>query len=167
MDMAGIQEKTNGLPLYDLKVAERDGRRWVFDAIRRKYVAFTPEEWVRQQFVRYLTDGMGYPRGAIANEVTLRLYRTTKRCDTVVFDPYSRPWMVIEYKAPTVELGEEVFRQIMRYNEALHATYLVVSNGRRLLCCQMDYETGSCRFLPGLPRFWSETKKQRTMGSEE
>ena len=135
------------------KITERDGRRWIFDPLRRKYVALTPEEEVRQGFVHYLTKGMGYPREMIANEVTITLHQTTKRCDTVVYDTDLHPWMVVEYKAPTVGIDERVFLQVMRYNRVLHASYLVVSNGRQLLCCQMDYENLSYRFLPQLPAY--------------
>lgn len=138
---------------FSPKITERDGRWWIFDPLRRKYVALTPEEEVRQGFVHYLTEGMEYPREMIANEVTITLHQTTKRCDTVVYDTDLRPWMVVEYKAPTVGIDERVFLQVMRYNRVLHASYLVVSNGRQLLCCQMDYENLSYRFLPQLPAY--------------
>ena len=134
---------TLNLPQYPIKVTKRDGRTVVFDELRRKYVALTPEEWVRQHFVHYL----------VANEISLTLNGTAKRCDTVVYDRQARPRVIVEYKAPHIEITQKVFTQISRYNMVLRVDYLIVSNGLQHYCCRMDYETNSCKFLPDIPGY--------------
>ena len=110
---------TLNLPQYPIKVTKRDGRTVVFDELRRKYVALTPEEWVRQHFVHYLVTHKHYPPGLVANEISLTLNGTAKRCDTVVYDRQARPRVIVEYKAPHIEITQKVFTQISRYNLSL------------------------------------------------
>lgn len=141
------------LPEYNAKISEKDGKPIIFDDLRRCYVALTPEEWVRQNFVHYLTEQRGYPASLMGNEVSLTLNGTKRRCDTVVYDRSLRPRIIIEYKAPHVRIGHEVFAQISRYNIVLHVDYLIVSNGMRHYCCQMDYEKGTYRFINDIPPF--------------
>lgn len=126
----------------------------VFDPLRRKYVALTPEEYVRQHFIAWMTDYLGYPASLMNNEVSLSLNNTKRRCDTIVFHSDGSPLMIIEYKAPTVAITQKVFDQIARYNMVLNSRYLIVSNGLRHFCCRMDYEKDSYAFLPQIPS-WS------------
>lgn len=123
----------------------------VFDPLRRKYVALTPEEYVRQHFTAWMTDSLGYPASLMNNEVSLKLNDTSRRCDTVVFRSDGTPAVIIEYKAPTVAITQNVFDQIARYNMVLQSRYLIVSNGLRHFCCEMDYENDTYRFLPQIP----------------
>lgn len=123
----------------------------VFDPLRRKYVALTPEEYVRQHFTAWMTDSLGYPASLMNNEVSLKLNDTSRRCDTVVFRSDGTPAVIIEYKAPTVAITQNVFDQIARYNMVLQSRYLIVSNGLRHFCCEMDYENDNYRFLPQIP----------------
>ena len=141
------------LPPSDLKIIKRDGKNYIFDRLRRRYVALTPEEWVRQHFVRFLLEHKGYPAALLANEVSLSLNGTAKRCDSVLYDRNAAPRMIIEYKAPHVEITQKVFSQISRYNMVLHVDYLVVSNGLHHYCCRMDYEHLSYTFLPDIPDY--------------
>ena len=141
------------LPAYDANVTERDGKRLIFDQLRRKFVALTPEEWVRQHFVHYLIDHKGYPQALLANETELRIADKRLRCDTVLFDKMMKPRMIIEYKAPTIQLQQKTFDQIAVYNLLLHADFLVVSNGLQHYCCQMDYERQAYRFLSDIPDY--------------
>ena len=141
------------LPQYPIKVAKRDGRTVVFDELRRRYVALTPEEWVRQHFVHYLIHQKGYPKGLVANEIPLTLNGTAKRCDTVVYDRYLRPLAIAEYKAPHVELTQSVFEQVARYNMVLHVPFLMLSNGLRHICCRVDYTEGRYHFLEEIPTY--------------
>ncbi len=127
------------LPLCHVKVSEKDGKKYIYDPLRRKYVAFTPEEWVRQHFVNYLVTVKSYPKERIANEVSIYVNGISKRCDTVVYDDYLQPLLIAEYKAPEIAITEEVFNQISRYNSALKVPYLIVSNGLKHYCCNMDY----------------------------
>ena len=141
------------LPPYKIKLRDHDGRRQIFDSLRRKYVALTPEEWVRQHFVHFLTDHKGYPKGLLANEVELKAGEKKLRCDTLLYNKALQPQMIIEYKAPHVEITQQVFDQITVYNRLLHVDYLVVSNGLQHYCCRMDYEKHSWEFLPEIPSY--------------
>lgn len=141
------------LPPFDVKIARKDGKNVIFDIIRRKYVALTPEEWVRQHFVHFLIEQKGYPRSLIANEVQLMLNGTKKRCDTVLYKRDLTAQMILEYKAPDVEITQAVFDQIGRYNLVLHVDYLIVSNGLKHYCCQMDYGRNQYVFLPDIPDY--------------
>lgn len=129
-----------------------NARRQVFDRLRRRMVACTPEEFVRQMFVDYLIDTLGYPEGLMANEISITLNGLARRCDTVVFCRDRSPLMVVEYKAPDVAVTEKVFNQIARYNLVLKAPYLVVTNGRSCYCCRVESD-GAVRFLDGVPRY--------------
>lgn len=141
------------LPDFQVKIAVTDGKKMIFDPLRRKYVALTPEEWVRQHFVHFLIQHKGYPSGLLANEVQLTLNGTRKRCDTVLYDRTRTPRMIIEYKAPTIPITRQVFDQITRYNIALKVDYLIVSNGLEHYCCKVDYERFCCNFLKEIPDY--------------
>ena len=141
------------LPEYEIKVSERGGKRLIFDFLRRKYVALTPEEWVRQHFTHYLVAHKGYPKGLLVNETQLRIGDKSLRCDTVLYNKVMQPRMIIEYKAPTIQIQQKTFDQIAAYNLLLHADYLVISNGMQHYCCQMDYEQRSYRFLTDIPDY--------------
>lgn len=141
------------LPPFDLRLRDNGGHRQVLDVLRRRYVALTPEEWVRQHFVHYLTEHKGYPKGLLANEVELCVGDKHLRCDTLLYDKELRPQMIIEYKKPEVVLSQRVFDQITAYNFLLHVDYLVVSNGRQHVCCRMDYEKGEYSFLESIPDY--------------
>ena len=141
------------LPDFQVKIAVTDGKKMVFDPLRRKYVALTPEEWGRQHFGHCLIQHKGYPSGLLANEVQLTLNGTRKRCDTVLYDRTRTPRMIIEYKAPTVPITRQVFDQITRYNIVLKVDYLIVSNGLEHYCCKVDYERFCCNFLKEIPDY--------------
>ncbi|MDE6272782.1 MAG: type I restriction enzyme HsdR N-terminal domain-containing protein [Muribaculaceae bacterium] len=127
----------------------------IFDPLRDKYVALTPEEYVRQHFVNYLMTELKYPASVMANEIGIDLNGTRKRCDTVVFGADMKPLVIIEYKAPGVEISQTVFDQIARYNMQLQARYLIVSNGIRHYCCRLDYDRDTYNFLPRIPEYSS------------
>ena len=125
----------------------------IFDFLRRRYVSLTPEEWVRQHFVHYLVEHKGYPKGLLANELSLQVGEKRLRCDTVLYDTALHPRMIIEYKAPDIAITQRVFNQITVYNFLLHVDYLVVSNGLQHYCLRMDYERQSCEFLSDIPAY--------------
>ena len=141
------------LPPYGTKITLRDGKNMIWDVIRRKYVALTPEEWVRQHFVHFLIKQKDYPQSLMANEVQLKLNGMSRRCDTVVYDRTLRPRVIIEYKAPTVNITQKVFDQICRYNMILQVDYLIVSNGIAHYCCKIDYATRSYSFMKEIPSY--------------
>lgn len=141
------------LPSYPIKLNENNGVRSIYDPLRKKYIVLTPEEWVRQHFINFLSQHKSYPIELMANEVLLRLNSTSKRCDTVVYDKYLTPIAIIEYKAPHIKITQEVFEQIYRYNIVLRVKYLIVSNGMQHFCCKIDYKQNASTFLPDIPSY--------------
>lgn len=141
------------LPPCSLRIEMNEGKNQVFDVLRQRFVALTPEEWVRQHFVHYLLHDKGYPKGLMGNEVLLKLNGMNRRCDTVLYNRDLSAKMILEYKAPHVEITQKVFSQISRYNLVLHVDYLVVSNGLKHYCCRMDYEQGTYHFLRDIPAY--------------
>ena len=141
------------LPQYEIKIGEKNGKRTIFDFLRRKYVTLTPEEWVRQHFTHYLTDHKGYPKGLMGNEVELRVGEKRLRCDTILYNKQGQPQMIIEYKAPTIQIQQKTFDQISVYNLLLHVDYLIVSNGLQHYCCKMDYNNQKYLFLQDIPDY--------------
>ena len=140
------------LPSYKINVAERCGRRMIYDFLRRRFVALTPEEWVRQHFTHFLVEHRHYPAALLGNEITVQLNGVARRCDSVLYSrDGGRPRMIVEYKAPEVPVTQAVFTQISAYNSVLRADYLVVSNGLAHYCCRMDYEQNKVEFLPEIP----------------
>ena len=141
------------LPQYEIKIGEKDGKHTIFDFLRRKYVALTPEEWVRQHFTHYLTEYKGYPQGLMGNEVELHVGEKRLRCDTILYNKQGQPQMIIEYKAPTIQIQQKTFDQISVYNLLLHVDYLIVSNGLEHYCCKMDYDNQKYLFLKDIPDY--------------
>ena len=141
------------LPVYDYRIKEVENKNYIFDSSRKKYVSLTPEEWVRQNFVSYLIKEKKFPAGRLVNEYTVELNGMKKRSDTVVFDSFGNPFVIVEYKAPSVKITQDVFDQIVRYNMVLKVTYLIVSNGLSHFCCKINYETNSYSFLREIPSY--------------
>ena len=143
------------LPPYNIKVKNEDGRRKIFDILRRKYFVITPEEWVRQHFIHFLIDHKGYPVSLLANEVALSVGDKVIRADSVLYDKNLSPRMIIEYKAPHIKLTQKVFDQISAYNLLLPVDYLIVSNGIETYICKMDYAQQTYVFLETVPDYKS------------
>ena len=141
------------LPQYEINITEKDGKRLIFDFLRRKFVALTPEEWVRQHFTHYLVEHKGYPKGLLGNEIELQIGDKKLRCDTILYNKVVQPRIIIEYKAPTVALQQKTFDQISAYNLLLRVDYLIISNGLEHYCCKMDYEKREYHFLPDIPDY--------------
>ena len=141
------------MPTFDIKLQGTREHPRIFDILRRRYVALTPEEWVRQSFVHFLTEHLDYPATLLANEIELEVGLKKLRADSVLYNQKLQPRMIIEYKAPSIPITEKVFDQISAYNLLLHADYLVVSNGMEHYCCKMDYEGKKYLFLDHIPRY--------------
>ena len=141
------------LPSYAFKLQDRQGRRYIYDILRRKWVALTPEEWVRQHFVHYLVEHKHYPAGRLANEVELQIGGKRVRCDSIVYGKRLQPLMIVEYKAPEIGITRKVLSQIAAYNLIVKARYLAISNGREHICMRLDYASGAYKFLDGMPEY--------------
>ncbi|CEA15794.1 hypothetical protein ING2E5B_1041 [Fermentimonas caenicola] len=143
------------LPTYEAKIRKNSNGLEIFDPLRRKYIALTPEEWVRQHFVNYLINYKNYPASLMANEAGIKLNSLTRRCDTVVYNNQLVPLMIIEYKESKVQITQNVFDQVVRYNTVLKVPYIVVSNGISHYCCRMNYEDQSFEYLTDIPEYQS------------
>ena len=141
------------LPAFDVKLRGTREKPEIFDFLRRKYVALTPEEWVRQHFTHWLVEHKGYPKGLLGNEIALTCGDKTLRCDSILYNKVSQAQMIIEYKAPSVAITQRVFNQISTYNLLLHVDYLMVSNGLQHYCCRMDYKYQTYEFLQEIPDY--------------
>jgi hypothetical protein len=141
------------LPIYSFKFKELDQRTQIFDAIRKKYIALTPEEWVRQNFIQYLINEKQFPASLIAIEMGLKYNQMQRRGDVVIYDKTGKPVVIVECKAPSVKITQDVFDQIARYNMVLRVKYLIVTSGLNHYCCSMDYEDLSYSFMQEIPTY--------------
>lgn len=141
------------LPPFEIKLRGTKAQPQIFDILRKKYIALTPEEWVRQHFVHFLVEHKGYPAALMANEIQLKVGEKTLRADSVLYSRDLKPRMIIEYKAPHIPITQKVFDQISIYNMLLHVDYLVVSNGLQHYICKMDYNDKKYLFLKDIPDY--------------
>jgi hypothetical protein len=116
-------------PKEQFKIQQREGANEVFDAIRKKWLLLTPEEWVRQNILQYILIVKKYPASLTAIEKEIKLGDLKKRCDIVVYNRKSEPWMIIECKEMKISISEKTMEQILRYHISLPAKYLVITNG--------------------------------------
>ncbi len=115
-------------PAPDFQIKNEDGKEFIKDIIRRKWVRLTPEEWVRQNIIQYLIKTKSYPPSLLSVEKEIRLGELKKRCDVVVYKN-DVPWMIVECKQPDVALTETTLMQVLRYNMVNQCAYLIISNG--------------------------------------
>lgn len=135
---------------YQFRLKQTDEIPYIFCQIRKKWLLLTPEEWVRQHVVQYLILEKKYSKSAINTEVIVNLNGMKKRADAIVFKK-EKPFIIVECKAPSVQITQETFDQIARYNLQLEADYLMVTNGLNHYYCQMDFENQRYNFLQELP----------------
>jgi hypothetical protein len=141
------------LPPFQFKLKQAGIRQQIFDAIRKKYVVLTPEEWVRQNFIQYLIQNKNFPTSLIAVEAGLKINQLKKRMDVLVYDKQGMPHLMVECKAPNVKISQDTFDQIARYNMVFKVKYLVVTNGLQHFCCKMNYIENSYSYLETVPTF--------------
>lgn len=140
-------------PRYSFRFKNNENKISIFDEIRKKFVILTPEEWVRQNVVRYLLEEKKYSKSYINVEKLIKINDLNKRYDIVVFQPNGKIFLLIECKAPEVQITQQTFDQIARYNLVLNASYLMVTNGLNHYFCQMDFENEKYNFLKDLPDY--------------
>jgi hypothetical protein len=127
--------------------------RKIFDTIRKKYVALTPEEEVRQNFICFLLNERGFPAGLMMVEHALKVNGMNRRCDIVACNRLGAPLLLVECKAPGMSIGNETFAQAARYNIALRVPYLAITNGSATYCCRVCFDTGNIEFLTDFPDY--------------
>ena len=126
------------LPAYNFRIIKKNEKPFIFDDLRKKFVALTPEEWVRQHFIRFLINVKHSPASLIAIEKQLVINGLKKRCDAVVYSRNAEPLMIIEFKATTVSIAQQTFDQAAVYNSKLKVDYFIISNGLKHYCCRLD-----------------------------
>ena len=141
------------LPNAVLKTKLVEGTTQVFDAVRKKYLVLTPEEWVRQHFIHYLNSEKEYPLGLMGVEQMVKYNKQSTRADIVLYTNEGKPNMIVECKAPKVKITQDTFNQIAKYNFKLRVDFLVVTNGMQHFCCAMDYESNKITFLEEIPSY--------------
>ena len=140
-------------PSYEFRFKSNENKPMIFDLVRKKFVVLTPEEWVRQHVLHFLISEKKYPLSLINVEKQIKLHKTTKRYDIVVFNNDGSIHLIVECKAPKIAITQETFDQIARYNFALDATNLMISNGLTHYYCRMDFENERYIFLEDLPAY--------------
>lgn len=145
--------KTLNLPAYNFAFQKDDKKTKIFDAIRKKYLVLTPEEWVRQNIIRFLVEERNFPKGLIAIEKGLKLNELKKRADVLVYSKQGTPLLMIECKAPEVPIDQKVFDQIGRYNITFKLPYLMVTNGLEHYCAKIDFIKKEFSFLKEIPHY--------------
>ena len=136
---------------YQIRMKQDQNSSYIFCRIRKSWMVYTPEEWVRQHIICYLIDTLGYSQSSIALEVPVNQTGMRKRADIVVYKQ-AKPFIMVECKRPSVAITQQTFDQIARYNGKIGSTFLMVSNGLNHYYCMMDYENKRYQFLRELPK---------------
>lgn len=116
-------------PVHNFRMKKENNREMIFDESRKTWLRLTPEEWVRQNFIRYLINTKEYPSSLVALEKKIMVGEMVKRFDILVFNKDHQPWMMVECKSTAISLNEDVLGQVLRYNIAMPVQYLVITNG--------------------------------------
>ena len=141
------------LPNIEFKTKLVDGNIQVFDIVRKKYFKLTAEEWVRQHFIHYLNLDRNYPLGLMGIEKVIKYNGLRTRADIVLYDNHGSAYMLVECKAPNINITKDTFDQVAKYNFNLKVKYLVVTNGLKHFCCEMNYIEKKISFLNQIPLF--------------
>lgn len=141
------------LPSFHFKIKNSENKTLIFDILRKKFLVLTPEEWVRQHFVYFLLETKKYPKSLIALEKQFTINNRKKRTDILIFDKNGKHDIIVECKAPSIKITQDTFDQIARYNLALKANYLIVTNGLQHYYCKMDFENEAYIFLKEIPDY--------------
>lgn len=144
------------LPAYQPKLKSKENNLFIFDFVRKKYIKLTPEEWVRQHVLYFLTAEKGYPISLIAVEKQLIINDLKRRFDIVVFNSQGQPYLIVECKAPQVTISQDAFDQVAIYNTEIQASYMMVTNGLQHYYCKIDTEKEQYYFLRELPSYSKE-----------
>ncbi|MEJ6792599.1 MAG: type I restriction enzyme HsdR N-terminal domain-containing protein [Lacinutrix sp.] len=145
--------KKLNFPKYSFRFKNSENKVSIFDAIRKKFVILQPEEWVRQHCVQYLIEEKHYPKSLINVEKELKVNNLKKRYDIVIFNKDGSIHLIVECKAPKIKIKQDTFDQVARYNLALNATYLMVTNGLNHYYCVMDFKAEKYTFLKEIPDY--------------
>lgn len=138
-------------PEPDFKMKKVGEKQFIFDSIRKTWLQLTDEEWVRQNFIKYLIEHLHYPSVMISLEKTIQLNDLKKRFDILIYDKEHKPWMMVECKGHDVALTENVLKQVLRYNISVPVQYLIITNGKFTIA--WTKENNGLKQLNELPRW--------------
>lgn len=141
------------LPQYKFRIKKVDEKLHIFDSQRKKYISLTPEEWVRQNFIRYLIEEKEYPAAYLAIEKQISINGMKKRCDAILYNIDANPIMIIEFKAPGIQINQQTFDQAAVYNYELKVDYLIISNGLSHYCCKVNSQESNYSFFREIPTY--------------
>lgn len=141
-------------PEYSFRITRnKENKLVIFDVYRKKSLILTPEEWVRQNILRYLVEEKNFPAALISSEAGLKINTLSRRYDALIYDRKGKPLLLIECKAPKVSVNQAVFDQVGAYNQTIKAKYILVTNGLKHFCCRHDESNGKFEFLGEIPIF--------------
>lgn len=146
-------------PHFDFRLRKTNNRPEIFDPVRHKYVMLTPEEWVRQHLIAFLVHIKGYPVSVIGVEKQLLINKLPRRFDLVVFGRSANPFLLVECKAPGVDITEKTFDQAARYNMLLQAEYFIITNGLEHYTCRIDYSNRQYVFIEEIPAYGCDARE--------
>ncbi len=141
------------LPEYVFRTKTEHEKQFIFDVIRKKFVALTPEEWVRQNFIQYLKTEKKYPETLMAVEKQIKVNGNLRRFDLLMYNRNGQPFIIAEFKAPNVKITQEAFDQVVRYNMSVRVEKILVSNGLQHFACEIDYRNNSYSYLSEIPAY--------------
>ena len=141
------------LPPYKFRIKKVDEKLQIFDSQRKKYISLTPEEWVRQNFIRYLIEDKHYPAAYLAIEKQISMNGMKKRCDALLYNSDANPIMIIEFKAPGIQITQQTFDQAAVYNSKLQVDFLMISNGLNHYCCKVNTVESNYSFFLEIPTY--------------
>lgn len=141
------------LPEYPFRIKKDGEKPLIFDSIRKKFVALTPEEWVRQNFIEFLKLDKKYPASLMAVEKQVIVNGKQRRFDLLIYNRKGQPNLIAEFKSPDVKINQNTFDQVVRYNMALRVEKVIVTNGLQHFACEIDYENNGYKYLKEIPDF--------------
>lgn len=140
-------------PEFEHKLKEENGVSYIWESIRKSWIILTPEEWVRQNLIRYFVDVLAYPAGLMQIECKIMVGKVNKRFDLVVMDKNLKPWLICECKAPGIPIRQSTLEQAGIYNSELKCPYLAVTNGLKHYCYEIDFLSSNFKNIGNYPNY--------------
>lgn len=141
------------IPTQDVDIKIIESKNYIFDLIRKKYLILTPEEWVRQNLVRYFINDLNYPKGLIKTESSLKYNNLKKRSDILIFKNDMTHFLVVECKSYKLKINKSHLSQSAMYNKIYKSKYVMISNGLDHIVCKYDWSNDSFKFMKSIPKY--------------
>ena len=141
------------IPTQDIDIKIIESKNYIFDLIRKKYLILTPEEWVRQNLVRYFINDLNYPKGLIKTESSLKYNNLKKRSDILIFNNDMTHFLVVECKSYKLKLNKSHISQSAMYNKIYKSKYVMISNGLDHIVYKYDWNNDLFEFMKSIPKY--------------